>query len=295
MSKERGRHEEDHSPGILHARDWSGPTDPANPRNFPLWTRVYSTFAVSFLAFVTTFAASIYSPGSAQVANEFGVSEEVSILPLVLYNVGLAAGPLIGAPLSETAGRKIVFLVTPWPFALFTLGAGFSKNVTSLIICRFFAGVFAAPAVGNASATITDYTAGRYRAISMAFYYSLPTFGALLGPLIGGFAAQAKGWRWTQWTTIFFIIAFYIPTLFTKETYKKKILQKRAKQLGIEGPPKVERTFGQAVRYFATTLLFRPIHMLLTEPIVTLVCLYNGFLFGLMYTFVVASPWVYEH
>lgn len=34
---------------------------------------------------------------------------------------------------------------------------------------------------------------------------------------------------------------------------------------------------------------------MLTEPIVTIVCLYNGFLFGLMYTFVVASPWVFEH
>ena len=35
--------------------------------------------------------------------------------------------------------------------------------------------------------------------------------------------------------------------------------------------------------------------MILTEPIVTLVCLYNGFLFGLMYTFVVASPWIFQH
>jgi MFS transporter, DHA1 family, multidrug resistance protein len=43
-----------------------------------------------------------------------------------------------------------------------------------------------------------------------------------------------------------------------------------------------------------TTIFFRPVHMLLTEPVVTVVCLYNGFLFGLMYTFVVASPWVFQ-
>ena len=35
--------------------------------------------------------------------------------------------------------------------------------------------------------------------------------------------------------------------------------------------------------------------MLISEPIVTLVCIYNGFLFGLLYLFVVASPWVYQH
>lgn len=295
MTKCLNQFEESATPSIQHAKDWNGKHDPANPRNFGLWRRVFSTIAVTFLAFVSTFAASIYSSGIAEVSTKFDVSEEVAILPLSLYNLGLACGPLIGAPLSETSGRKVVILVTTPIFALFTLGAGFSNNIATLIVCRFFAGVFAAPAVGNASATITDYTAGRYRAISMAFYYSIPFFGAMLGPLVGGFVTQAKGWRWTQWTTIFFIVAFYVPVLFTKETYKKTILQRRAKKLGIEGPPLVQRSVSQAARHFATTLLLRPIHMLVTEPIVTLVCLYNGFLFGLMYSFVVASPWVYEH
>lgn len=104
---------------ILHAKDWNGEDDPANPRNFSFFLRVHSTLSVTFLAFVTTFAASIYSPGSKEVAATFNVSEEVAILPLALYNAGLAAGPLIGAPLSETAGRKVVLLVTTPLFALF--------------------------------------------------------------------------------------------------------------------------------------------------------------------------------
>lgn len=282
-------------PKPLHARDWNGKDDPENPRNFSLSRRVFATVAGSALAFVTTFAASIYSPGSDQVAQEFHVSEEVSILPLALYNLGLAAGPLIGSPLSETYGRKVVVLVTTPIFALFTLGAGFSDNFASLVICRFLAGAFAAPAVGNAAATITDYTAGRYRGISMAFYFSIPTFGASLGPVVGGFVVQSKGWRWTQWTTLFFTIAFYVPICFTKETYKKIILQRRAKKLQIEGPPVIQRTLRQSIHYFAATLLFRPMHMLFTEPIVTLTCLYNGFLFGLLYIYITAMPWIFEN
>ena len=97
---------------------------------------------------------------------------------------------------------------------------------------------------------------------------------------------QGKTWHWTQWTTIFFILAFYIPVLATKETYKKTILRRRAKALGVEGPPRAERTLMQSINHFTTTLLLRPVHMLLTEPIVSLVCLYNGFMFGLMYTYV---------
>jgi DHA1 family multidrug resistance protein-like MFS transporter len=102
----------------------------------------------------------------------------------------------------------------------------------------------------------------------------------------------AKHWRWTQYTTLFYILAAYIPVLFTRETYRVRILQQRAKSQGIS-PPK--RTLYASVVHFATVLLIRPVHMLLTEPIVTLVCIYGGFLFGLLYTFVVASPWVYEH
>ena len=37
-----------------------------------------------------------------------------------------------------------------------TLGAGFSQGPASLIVCRFFAGVFASPAISNASATIVS-------------------------------------------------------------------------------------------------------------------------------------------
>lgn len=170
---------------ILHAKDWASKDDPANPRNYSLRRRVYSTIAYTSLAFVSTFAASLYAPAIEDIRKEFNVSEEISILPLSMYNIGMAFGPLIGSPLSETAGRKVVIMITTPIFALFILGAGFSTSITSLTVCRFFAGAFAAPAIGNASATLTDYTAGRYRAITMSFYYTVPTFGACLGPLVG--------------------------------------------------------------------------------------------------------------
>lgn len=129
----------------------------------------------------------------------------------------------------------------------------------------------------------------------MGIYYSVPTLGAVVGPLVGGFVANAKSWRWTQWTIIFFIITFYIPIFFTKETYKKTILQRRARRLNIPGPPHDDLAPLPFILHFVRTQLIRPLHMLLTEPIVTLVCLYSGFLFGLLYLFVVASPWVYTH
>jgi len=294
MSKTEHGADNTPAPQAANVLEWNGKDDPDNPRNFTLKRRIVSTAAVTFLAFVSTLGGAIYAPSHEDVSRIFKVSDEIAILPLSLFNAGLAFGPLIGAPLCETLGRKVVFLTTTPLFALFILGSGFSQSIVSLSICRFFAGVFASPAISNASATIVDYTAGRYRAVSLAFYYSIPFLGAVLAPLIGGFLVKSKGWRWTQWTTLFFIVVFYVPIIFTKESYKKTILQRRARKLGFDYPT-ANRTLPQSIKYFTTTLFLRPLHMIATEPIVTLVCLYNGFMFGLLYTMVVATPWVFQH
>ena len=127
----------------LATLDWTGPDDPDNPRNSSLARRTFSTVAVTALAFVGTFGGEIYAPARDDVAASLHCSSEVAILQLALYNLGLAFGPLIGAPLSETYGRKAVFLTTTPIFALFVLGSGLSTCIVSLAICRFLAGIFA--------------------------------------------------------------------------------------------------------------------------------------------------------
>lgn len=277
------------------AFDWTGPTDPDNPRNFSLPFRIYSTIIITLFAMVATVSGAMYAPAQDDVAAEFNCSRIAAILPLSMYNLGLAFGPMVGAPLSETYGRKAVFLISGFVFILFSLGAGFSKSVQSLTACRFFAGMFASPLINNAPATMLDFTPGRYRGVSLSVYYTIPSLGAALGPLIGGFIVRAGGWRWTQWAAVIFASAVYIPVVFSRETYKKIILKRRAIRLGLLDSASQLTSPGRAFRYFATVLIQRPLHMLFTEPIVTLVSLYCSFLYGLLYTFVVSVPWIFRH
>ncbi|CEJ80137.1 hypothetical protein VHEMI00342 [[Torrubiella] hemipterigena] len=277
------------------AYDWMGPDDKDNPRNFSLAFRIYSTVAITFIAMVGTVSGAMYAPAKDDVAATFNCSHELAIVPLSLYNLGLAFGPLVGAPLSETYGRKAVLLVSGLVFMLFSIGAGFAQSLTALTVCRFFAGMFAAPLINNAPATMLDFTPGRYRGVSLSVYYTIPSVGAALGPLLGGFIVPAGGWRWTQWASVLFAAAAYIPILFTRETYKKIILRRRALRLGLVDSASQLTSASRVFRYFATTLIQRPLHMLFTEPIVTLVSLYCGFLYGLLYTFVVSVPWIFSN
>jgi len=236
---------------------------------------------------VCTLASSIYVPGRTEVQQIMGVSAEVSILPYSLYVLGLAFGPMIAAPLSETFGRRDIYRLAIPVFALFILGSGFSNNIASLTICRFLAGVFGSPGLSIGAATISDVWPPAKRAVPMAMYVTTPFLGPALGPLLGGYGTTAFNWRWTQWIILFFTVATLTPVIGMKETYKSKILKNRAKQMGIK-PKGSQRTPLQSAKFFLTSTLVRPVHMGLTEPIVGLLTLYIAVNFAMLYGFFAA-------
>ncbi|PSN74708.1 MFS general substrate transporter [Corynespora cassiicola Philippines] len=273
------------------ALDWDH--HPKNARNWTAWRKAYTTLIVSAIGFVSSIATSIYASGSDHLANDFRISPTLSLVPLSTYALGMAFGPMIASPMSETYGRKIVYLATTPIFAIFILGSGFCHNIVALALCRFFAGAFGAPAVSIASATIADTTPPEKRGIPLAIYYSVPFLGSLVGPLIGGFVAPAKGWRWTQWTTLFFAASIFPLLGFVHESYRKVIIRRIAKRENIE-LQEPQRDPSKVFRQFFTSTITRPVHMLFTEPIVGFVCLYCSFQFALLYTFIVGSPFVFE-
>ncbi|KAF2088947.1 MFS general substrate transporter, partial [Saccharata proteae CBS 121410] len=276
--------------------------DPDNPQNWSLARKLFHSFVVCSIAFVTTFASSVYTPGRDQVSEEFGVSSEVALLPFCMYTLGLAFGPLVASPCSENFGRRAVFFICTPIFGLFILGSGFSQSVASLIVCRFLAGVFGSPALTVGNAVLSDVWAPKQRAIPMAVIVSAPFLGPALGPLIGGFVVEGEDWRWTQWVILFFTVTFLTPAFFMSETYRKRILEARAKKQAKGSDLKRTPTSGsrssraaQSTRALLRNTLGRPLHMLFTEPIIFLFSIYVAFTFALQYSFFAAFPWVFEN
>ena len=111
-------------------------------------------------------------------------------------------------------------------------------------------------------------------------------------PTIAGFVVEKKGWPWTQWTLLFFVAASMLFSVGMKETYKKTLLERRAKRQGIAlqktGPKGVE-----ALKFLLTVTLFRPLRMLVIEPIVTFFSLYVAFNMAVVFGFFEAFPIVF--
>ena len=115
-----------------------------------------------------------------------------------------AFGPMIGAPISETFGRKAVYLISLPVSILFTVATGLAQNVETILICRFFSGSFGAPAVAVDAGTISDIWELQHGGgLATVFFVLMPFLGSALGPLIGGYTIQTRGdWRWLMWVMV---------------------------------------------------------------------------------------------
>lgn len=67
--------------------DFDGPNDPQHPQNWSLLARIWATFMLAMFNLVVAIASSIFGSAQTKVAEEFQVSEEVTVLGTSLYLV----------------------------------------------------------------------------------------------------------------------------------------------------------------------------------------------------------------
>ena len=77
-------------------------------------------------------------------------------------------GPLLWGPLSESFGRRPIFIIAFLGYIGFQVGCALSKNVASILIFRFLGGTFASCPLTNAGALLADIWDADRRGIAMA-------------------------------------------------------------------------------------------------------------------------------
>ena len=120
---------------------------------------MFLSVILGYTTLVSAFASSLFSAATAQVALVFGVSTEVGLLGLSLYVLGFATGPILWAPLSELRGRKLPLLVAMFGFTIFQIAVAVGKDLQTVLICRFFGGVFGSCPLAVVAAIFSDVSA----------------------------------------------------------------------------------------------------------------------------------------
>ncbi|KAL7789155.1 major facilitator superfamily domain-containing protein [Trichoderma ceciliae] len=280
------------APASSHELDWED--DPRNPYNWSNGKPLYHTVCVALYAFTVTYMSSAYAPGAKTAGEDLHVSETVSLLGISLFCLGLAFGPVIGAPISESAGRLVVYRLGLPIATIFLIGAAVSKTIGAVVICRFFAGVFGSPALSVGGGTMADMWPPALRGPSTALFVMAPFLGPCVAPIIGGFIVERLNWRWLEWVSVFWGVATCVFTLGMKETYKRKILERDNKKEKPGSGRILPILSWSAVHKWASESLVRPLKLLFTEPIVLFLSLYIGFDFAVLYAFFASIPLVFQ-
>lgn len=98
----------------------------------------------------------MFAPGIKQISEALDTSEDAIIACQSGFVIMLGIGPLILAPLSETFGRKKLYLVCFSIFTLLQIPTALAPNIETLITLRTITGFFGSVAVANGGGTISD-------------------------------------------------------------------------------------------------------------------------------------------
>jgi len=255
---------------------------------------------LGYTTMTAAFGSSIFSAATRAISAEFNVSTTVALLGVSFYVLGFAFGPTLWAPLSELRGRRMPLVVAMFGFSIFNIATAVGKDLQTILISRFFAGFFGAAPIAVVAAIFSDMFDNKTRGIAITIFSMAVFTGPLLAPFIGGFIVDSHlGWRWTAYLVAFMgFFAFSLDLLFLKETYPPVILVDKAAELrrrtlnwGIHAKQEeIEVDFRELV----TKNFSRPMRLLFTEPIVTSLSVYMAFIYGLLYLFLTAYPFVFQ-
>jgi len=126
---------------------------------------------------------------------DFGTSILWSAWTISVYYIALTMSlPLMGN-LSDTFGRKRVYLIALILFTGSSLACGLAPNIYALIGFRFLQGIGGAAFVPTASGIISDYFP-ESRETMIGLFTSIFPIGGIIGPNLGGWIVSRFSWRY---------------------------------------------------------------------------------------------------
>ncbi|KAF1990448.1 MFS general substrate transporter [Aulographum hederae CBS 113979] len=298
-----------------------------NKKRYIIWLSCVATA-------LTAFTAGSYSPGISQMEEEWHVSDIAILVGITTFTTGFGIAPMVLAPFSEINGRKPVFIATGILFVVCQLCCGLTRSYAGLLVARFFVGVGGSTFSTMVGGVVSDIYVAADRNTPMALFSAAALVGTGMGPLICGFIAQNVNWRWIFYVqTIADAVIVALIAVCFQETRGSILLSRKAQRLNkwyeerenagyygmnmpsstapsssaITTPEKQTSSHPQRIRWKVrsdedrTTLLhmisislYRPFHLLLTEPTVFFFSLWISFSWAVLYLTLAAVPLVFS-
>lgn len=161
---------------------------------FSLRYRWYITILLGYLCLVSSLMANIYFPLIQRLAVQYRTSIQSINLTITLYLVMQGIPPSIFAPLSDTLGRRPVYLMSFGLYTAASLGLAFSGySYVALLLLRALQSIGGSATLSLAYAVVADYTVHSERGRFLSPMMTATNIGPSIGPIISGGTILATG------------------------------------------------------------------------------------------------------
>jgi DHA2 family multidrug resistance protein len=121
---------------------------------------------------------------------------------LTSYIVAAAIMTPATSILESWFGRRKLFMFSIAGFVLASMLCGTSTSLSEIVIFRLLQGIFGAPLVPLAQATLLDTYPESKRGQAMAIFGLGVMLGPILGPTLGGWLTENYNWRWVFYVNV---------------------------------------------------------------------------------------------
>ncbi|KAL1306094.1 hypothetical protein AAFC00_004212 [Neodothiora populina] len=293
-----------------------------SPFNWSPRRKQFITWLSCAATMITAYAAGSYTAGDAQMQQYWGVSHVAITVGVTTFTTGFAIAPMVLAPFSEINGRRPMFVITGCLYVILQLCCAVTRSYPGMLVARFWMGCFSSTFSTMVGGVVSDIYHAKDRNTAMALFSGSALFGTGLGPLVSCFIAENTTWRWIFYLQIISCgVVQAVVVLFFKETRGSVLLSRKAKKLNqyydaleeagyycldVPSPSDPSKVKSMRIRWKVKAdeeraslsrsigiSLYRPFHMLFTEPVVFFFSLWISFAWAVLYLTFGAIPLVF--
>ena len=181
-------------------------------------------FLVVSISFLMGIGIDLYVPSLPDMAHFYHANISYIQLTISLYLLGYGLGQIILGSLSDSYGRRKIFIASSMVFSISSMLCIVSDSIIYLNLFRLLQGLAIAGLASGMRALIVDLFSG-LELKKMANYFALSwAIGPIVAPFIGANLADKFGWQANFYLfTVYGIILFFVCTLLFKESNKNII------------------------------------------------------------------------
>ncbi|KAI7908200.1 major facilitator superfamily domain-containing protein [Cokeromyces recurvatus] len=252
-----------------------------NPREYSTMKKNIIIFIVALSGISGPIGSMLYMPGLTDVSKDLHASLPAINATVAAYVALMGIAPLFWASMSDTYGRKPMYIFSLIISLVAAILCAISSNIGMLIAFRAIqaCGSGAGQTLGAGVIADTFDVANRGRAYGI--FYIGPLLGPVIGPTIGGILCQYLGWR----SSFYFLailagVLLLMVTFLLPETLRKKHDSEDCYDQDIIGKKKQQERF-KALKNLQKA--FAPMLVMVGDPTVCVITFYNTIIFACLY------------